>query len=111
MTRKRFIKLLMAHGYQRDFAHYLAWEAWENYESYEDAWDHRYKIQAMVYSIGVWVRQTAQALTRAFSDVLAGVSAATRDMASAATEMYAKPSDCYEEGEYPDEVPTDPLFW
>lgn len=109
MTRKRFIKLMMAHGYQRNFAHYVAWEAWENYESYEDAWEHRYKIQAMVYSIGEWARRAAQALTHAFSDILAGISAATRDMVSAATEMYAKPSDCFEEGEYPDEVPSDPF--
>lgn len=111
MTRKRFIKLLMAHGYQRDFAHYVAWEAWENYESYEDAWEHRYKIQAMAYSIGMTVERAAKAVYNTFSDILAKIGISMADAKSAMKEMYTKPSDCFEEGEYPDEVPSDPLFW
>lgn len=75
MTRKRFIKLMMAHGYQRDFANYLAWEAWENYESYEDAWEHRYKIQAMEYSIGIAVRRAAVVIGGAFADIITKIGA------------------------------------
>lgn len=38
MTRKRFIKLLMAQGYSRNEADCLAWQAMANAYSYEEAY-------------------------------------------------------------------------
>lgn len=83
MTRKRFIKLMMAHGYQRNLANYLACEALENYKSYQDAWDHFCKIQLIAIRINEWARHASQV----FSDIITSVSASMRDIASAVSDM------------------------
>lgn len=39
MTRKRFIKLVMARGHDRNFANYFAHRAMDLANSYQEFWD------------------------------------------------------------------------
>ena len=53
MTRKRFIKLLMAHGYQIREAEACAWIALKNYGSYQNAWEWRWHRVAHVRQMAI----------------------------------------------------------
>lgn len=48
MTRKRFIKLLMAHGYQIREAEACAWIALSEYGEYRLAWKNRWHALAVM---------------------------------------------------------------
>ena len=52
MTRKRFIKLLMASGYSRNGAQVIAWEQVENCRSYADAYRAHSSVKRLADAIG-----------------------------------------------------------
>lgn len=52
MTRKRFVKLLMAHGYQSREAEYAAWCALSEYGEYHLAWKNKWHALAVMRQYG-----------------------------------------------------------
>ena len=67
MTRKRFIKLLMAYGYQRRDAEAMALCARAQYGEYHAAWHLRYVRTARYHQAFTTIRRAAKQATKVFS--------------------------------------------
>lgn len=77
MTRKRFVKLLMAQGYSRNHAQRIALAQQQERRSYAEAYDvltpGRWQLNAQAF--GEALREMVNALEIAVEAILAGVEA------------------------------------
>lgn len=69
MTRKRFKKLLMAHGYQSRDAEAMAWMALWHFGEYRSAWHLYYARTARFHLAMTMIRRAAKQAIKAFSAV------------------------------------------
>lgn len=69
MTRKRFIKLLMAHGYQHQEAEAMAWMALSHFGEYRSAWHLYYARTARFHQAMTTIRRAAKQAMKAFVGV------------------------------------------
>lgn len=69
MTRKRFIKLLMAYGYQRREAEAMVWMALSHFGEYRSAWHLYYARTARFHQAMTTIRRAAKQAIKAFSAV------------------------------------------
>lgn len=80
MTRKRFKKLLKAHGYQSREAEYAAWHALSEYGEYRLAWKNKWYALAVMRQCGVRMAQAGVKIRNAIQDWVENVLRPTVDV-------------------------------
>lgn len=80
MTRKRFIKLLMAHGYQNREAEFAAWCALSEYGEYRLAWNNKWHALAVMRRHRNALETTWEALCDGFRNVLESIITPMADL-------------------------------
>ena len=70
MTRKRFIKLLMAHGYQFREAEYAAWYALGEYGEYRLAWKNKWHALAVLRRRGIQMAEAWKVIDNAMQTLI-----------------------------------------
>lgn len=90
MTRKRFIKLLMAEGYSRNSANNIAGDVLKDGRSYAEAYDQITRLlplmQAMAAPIADAVKKMTEAIGRVTRAVAEAVSAAAEAFSAAMSQ-------------------------
>ena len=90
MTRKRFVKLLMAEGYSRNSANDIADEVLADGFTYAEAYDHIARILPLVQAMAgpLWdaAQKAADALSRVARAVVEAASAAVQAFSAAMNE-------------------------
>ncbi len=90
MTRKRFVKLLMAEGYSRNDANDIADEVLEDGFSYAEAYDHITRmlplVQAILPAVSDVVHQAAETIGRLAGAVCEAASAAVKAFTAAMSQ-------------------------
>ena len=70
MTRKRFKRLLMAHGYQSREADYAAWYALSEYGEYRLAWRNKWHALAVMRQHGIRMAEAGEAIRNAMQTLI-----------------------------------------
>ena len=90
MTRKRFVKLLMAEGYSRNDANDIADEVLEDGYSYAEGYDHIARmlplVQAMLPAVSDVVHQAVETIGRLAGAVCEAASAAVKAFSAAMSQ-------------------------
>lgn len=92
MTRKRFVKLVMSHGHDRNYANYVADTAVYKYRSYGIAYSKLYNV-LISKSFADFVYSSMDALSifiTKFVDSLSTLLSATRDASVAFVNTFAE---------------------
>ena len=86
MTRKRFVKLLMAEGYSRNSANDIAGDVVKDGYSYAEGYDHVTRLLPLVQAFCEKLPTAVRAATEAFSKLATAIGEAAR---AAADTFYA----------------------
>ena len=70
MTRKRFKRLLMAHGYQSREAEYAAWCALGEYGEYRLAWERKWLALAVMRQYGDRMAEAREIIDNAMRNLV-----------------------------------------
>ena len=78
MTRKRFIKLLMANGYSRNGANEIAADALKDGYSYAEAYDHVTRLLPLIEAFSKRLPDAIRAATEAIAKIATAAVEASR---------------------------------